>query len=37
MKMNKTLTLPTLESVIQARKSIENVVNYTLAIQRPFV
>jgi len=29
MKMNKTLTLPTLESVIQARKSIENVVNYT--------
>lgn len=27
--MNKTLTLPTLESVIQARKSIENVVNYT--------
>ncbi len=29
MKMNKTLTLPTLESVIQVRKSIENVVNYT--------
>ncbi|OVE55607.1 threonine dehydratase [Chryseobacterium mucoviscidosis] len=29
MKMNKTLTLPTLESVIQARKSIENMVNYT--------
>ncbi|MCY1661458.1 threonine ammonia-lyase IlvA [Chryseobacterium sp. SL1] len=29
MKMNKTLTLPTLESAIQARKSIENVVNYT--------
>ncbi|WP_428068048.1 threonine ammonia-lyase IlvA [Chryseobacterium gambrini] len=29
MKMNKTRTLPTLESVIQARKSIENVVNYT--------
>ncbi|WP_410492758.1 threonine ammonia-lyase IlvA [Chryseobacterium sp. ZHDP1] len=29
MKMNKTLTLPTLGSVIQARKSIENVVNYT--------
>lgn len=29
MKMNKTLTLPTLKSVIQARKSIENVVNYT--------
>ncbi|MDN4012990.1 threonine ammonia-lyase IlvA [Chryseobacterium gambrini] len=27
--MNKTLTLPTLGSVIQARKSIENVVNYT--------
>lgn len=27
--MNKTRTLPTLESVIQARKSIENVVNYT--------
>ncbi|MFY7847414.1 threonine ammonia-lyase IlvA [Chryseobacterium gambrini] len=27
--MNKTLTLPTLESAIQARKSIENVVNYT--------
>ncbi len=29
MKMNNTRTLPTLESVIQARKSIENVVNYT--------
>ncbi|WP_410500670.1 threonine ammonia-lyase IlvA [Chryseobacterium sp. C3] len=29
MKMNKTRTLPTLESAIQARKSIENVVNYT--------
>jgi threonine dehydratase len=29
MKINKTLTLPTLESAIQARKSIENVVNYT--------
>lgn len=29
MKMNKTLTIPTLESAIQARKSIENVVNYT--------
>lgn len=29
MKMNKTPTLPTLESAIQARKSIENVVNYT--------
>ncbi|HCR76374.1 MAG TPA: threonine dehydratase [Chryseobacterium sp.] len=29
MKMNKTLTLPTLESVIQARKSIESIVNYT--------
>ncbi|WP_288458947.1 threonine ammonia-lyase IlvA [uncultured Chryseobacterium sp.] len=27
--MNNTRTLPTLESVIQARKSIENVVNYT--------
>ncbi|PTT77140.1 MULTISPECIES: threonine ammonia-lyase IlvA [unclassified Chryseobacterium] len=27
--MNNTPTLPTLESVIQARKSIENVVNYT--------
>nr|WP_185205884.1 threonine ammonia-lyase IlvA [Chryseobacterium sp. C3] len=27
--MNKTRTLPTLESAIQARKSIENVVNYT--------
>ncbi len=29
MKMNKTLTLPTLGSVIQARKSIESIVNYT--------
>jgi len=29
MKMNNTRTLPTLESAIQARKSIENVVNYT--------
>ncbi len=29
MKMNKTLTLPTLESVILARKSIEGIVNYT--------
>lgn len=27
--MNNTLTFPTLESIIQARKSIENVVNYT--------
>ncbi|WP_336689549.1 MULTISPECIES: threonine ammonia-lyase IlvA [unclassified Chryseobacterium] len=27
--MNKTLTLPTLGSVIQARKSIESIVNYT--------
>ncbi|REC50956.1 MULTISPECIES: threonine ammonia-lyase IlvA [Chryseobacterium] len=29
MKINKTRTLPTLESVILARKRIENVVNYT--------
>lgn len=27
--MNNTLTFPTLESIIQARKSIKNVVNYT--------
>lgn len=27
--MNNTLTFPTLESIIQAGKSIENVVNYT--------
>lgn len=27
--MNNTLTFPTLESIIQTRKSIENVVNYT--------
>ncbi|WP_312768390.1 threonine ammonia-lyase IlvA [Epilithonimonas sp.] len=29
MKMNETLTFPTLEAVKEARKSIENVVNYT--------
>ena len=29
MKMNETMTFPTLEAVKEARKSIENVVNYT--------
>lgn len=29
MKMNETLIFPTLEAVKEARKSIENVVNYT--------
>ena len=27
--MNETMTFPTLEAVKEARKSIENVVNYT--------
>lgn len=29
LKMNETMIFPTLEAVKEARKSIENVVNYT--------